>query len=188
MRIIIVGAGAVGTHLAKLLSNEKQDITLIDDSAEKLGKLESNFDLLTFEGSPTSIRTLKDAGINGVDLFVAVTPEEGRNITACIIAHSLGAKKTLARVDNYEYVQPKNREFFKTLGIDSLIYPELLAAIEIADMAMEYDLQDETAMRLSVKSLLALGRRDDALVRYSVFQANYRRLSGEPYPVTFENR
>ncbi|MBR5962847.1 MAG: Trk system potassium transporter TrkA [Bacteroidaceae bacterium] len=133
MRIIIVGAGAVGTHLAKLLSNEKQDITLIDDSAEKLSKLESNFDLLTIEGVPTSIKTLKDAGVNGADLFVAVTPEEGRNITACIIAHSLGAKKTLARVDNYEYIQPRNRDFFKGLGIDSLIYPEMLAAREIAD-------------------------------------------------------
>ena len=61
------------------------------------------------------------------------------------------------------------------------------ATIEIADMAFEYDLEDEQAMRLSVKSLLALGRRDDALVRYSVFQANYRKLSGEPYPVKFEN-
>lgn len=133
MKIIIAGAGAVGTHLAKLLSNEKQDIILIDPSAEKLSRLDSNFDLLTIEGNPTSINSLKDAGVNGSDLFVAVTPEESKNITSCILAHSLGARKTVARIDNYEYLQPKNKEFFNGLGVDSLIYPEMLAAKEIAD-------------------------------------------------------
>lgn len=133
MKIIIAGAGAVGTHLAKLLAGEQQDIVLIDESAEKLSKLESNFDLLTVEAKPTSLADLKSAGVNGADLFVAVTPDESRNVTACILAHSLGARKTVARIDNYEYLQPKNREFFRGLGVDALIYPEMLAAKEIAD-------------------------------------------------------
>ena len=133
MKVIIAGAGAVGTHLAKLLAGEQQDIVLIDESAEKLSKLESNFDLLTVEAKPTSINNLKDAGISGADLFVAVTPEESRNVTACILAHRLGARKTVARIDNFEYLQPKNLEFFRSLGVDALIYPELLAAKEIAD-------------------------------------------------------
>ena len=133
MKIIIAGAGAVGTHLAKLLAGEQQDIVLIDESAEKLSKLESNFDLLTVEAKPTSMSNLKDAGVGGADLFVAVTPEESRNITSCILAHSLGARKTVARIDNYEYLQPKNMEFFRGLGVDALIYPEMLAAKEIAD-------------------------------------------------------
>ena len=133
MRIIIAGAGAVGTHLAKMLADERHDIVLMDAGEERLANLESNFDLMTIAASPTSINSLKDAGIADADLFVAVTPEESTNITSCILAHSLGAKKTVARIDNYEYLQPKNKEFFKNLGVDSLIYPEMLAAKEIAD-------------------------------------------------------
>ena len=65
MKIIIAGAGAVGTHLAKLLSDEKQDIILMDENEEKLSKLDSNFDLMTVNASPTSISGLKNAGVAG---------------------------------------------------------------------------------------------------------------------------
>ena len=133
MKIIIAGAGAVGTHLAKMLSDERHDIVLMDEEEERLSNLDSNFDLMTIAARPTSINSLKDAGVADADLFVAVTPEESANITSCMLAHSLGAKKTVARIDNYEYLQPKNKEFFLNLGIDSLIYPEMLAAKEIAD-------------------------------------------------------
>lgn len=131
MKIIIAGAGAVGTHLAKLLSREKQDIILMDDSEEKLSTLSSNFDLMTVTASPTSIQALKGVGIREADLFIAVTPDESRNMTACMLANNLGAQKTVARIDNYEYLLPKNKEFFQKLGVDSLIYPEMLAAKEI---------------------------------------------------------
>lgn len=133
MKIIIAGAGAVGTHLAKLLSGEKQDIILMDDDEERLGRLGNNFDLLTVNISPTSISGLKEAGVAGADLFIAVTPDESRNMTACMLATSLGAKKTVARINNYEYLLPKHKEFFAKLGVDSLIYPEMLAAKEIVD-------------------------------------------------------
>lgn len=133
MKIIIAGAGAVGTHLAKLLSGEKQDIILMDDDEERLGRLGSNFDLLAVNISPTSISGLKEAGVAGADLFIAVTPDESRNMTACMLATSLGAKKTVARINNYEYLLPKHKEFFAQLGVDSLIYPEMLAAKEIVD-------------------------------------------------------
>ena len=128
MKIIIAGAGAVGTHLAKLLSREKQDIILMDDNEERLSTLSSNFDLMTVTASPTSIQGLKEVGARDADLFIAVTPDESRNMTACMLATNLGAKKTVARIDNYEYLLPKNKEFFKKLGVDSLIYPEMLAA------------------------------------------------------------
>ena len=131
MKIIIAGAGAVGTHLAKLLSREKQDIILMDDDEEKLSTLSSNFDLMTVTASPSSISGLKEVGIKEADLFIAVTPDESRNMTACMLATNLGAEKTVARIDNYEYLLPKNKEFFQKLGVDSLIYPEMLAAKEI---------------------------------------------------------
>ena len=131
MKIIIAGAGNVGTHLAKLLSREKQDIILMDDDEEKLTALSSNFDLLTVTASPSAISGLKEVGVKEADLFIAVTPDESRNMTACMLATNLGAKKTVARIDNYEYLLPKNKEFFRKLGVDSLIYPEMLAAKEI---------------------------------------------------------
>ncbi|WP_321438158.1 Trk system potassium transporter TrkA [uncultured Bacteroides sp.] len=131
MKIIIAGAGAVGTHLAKLLSREKQDIVLMDDNEEKLIAMDGNFDLMTVCASPTSIAGLKDSGVPKADLFIAVTPDESRNMTACMLASNLGAKKTVARIDNYEYLLPHHQEFFKKLGVDSLIYPEMLAAKEI---------------------------------------------------------
>lgn len=132
MKIIIAGAGAVGTHLAKMLSVENENVILLDESEEKLGKMESLFDLQAIVGDPTKISALQSAGVNGAELFVAVTPDESRNITSCILAHYLGAKKTIARIDNYEYLLPKNKAYFASLGVDSLIYPEQLAAEEIA--------------------------------------------------------
>ena len=131
MKIIIAGAGNVGTHLAKLLSRERQDIILMDDDEEKLSTLSNNFDLITVTASPSSISGLKEVGVKEADLFIAVTPDESRNMTACMLAHNLGALKTVARIDNYEYLLPKNKEFFQKLGVDSLIYPEMLAAKEI---------------------------------------------------------
>ncbi len=132
MKIVIAGAGAVGTHLSKLLSGEHQNCVLIDDDEERLGGL-SEYDVMTYNASPTSIKALKEAGADKADLFVGVTPEESINLNACILAHALGAKKTVARIDNYEYLSPENQEFFKKLGVDSLIYPEVLAAIDITN-------------------------------------------------------
>lgn len=131
MRIVIVGAGEVGTHLAKLLAREHINITLMDEDPERLRDLDANYDLMTREGLPTSIRDLKEAGVDTADLFIAVTPQESVNMTASMIATNLGAKKTLARIDNPEYLLPQNKEFFKNLGVDYLIYPEMLAAKEI---------------------------------------------------------
>lgn len=133
MKIVIAGAGNVGIHLAKLLAGENQNIVLIDESPEKLARLDSSFDLLTIQESPVSLHGLKEAGAGSADLFVAVTTDESRNIIAAQLAHYLGAKKTVARINNYEYLQPKNMEYFNSIGLDSLIYPELLAARDIVD-------------------------------------------------------
>lgn len=131
MKIIIAGCGEVGTHLAKLLSREGQDITVIDEDSSKLTILDSNYNLLTVQGRTTSFNTLRQAGVEGCDLFIAVTPFETRNIVSCAIARSLGAEKTVARVDNFEFKDKANKDFFISLGIDDVIYPEYLAALEI---------------------------------------------------------
>ena len=131
MRIVIAGAGEVGTHLAKLLSREDMEISLLDEAPERLGDLSANYDLLTKVGNPTSIHDLQDIGVKDCDLFISVTPYETENMTACLIANSLGAKRTLARIDNYEYLLPENKKFFENMGLNHLIYPEVLAANEI---------------------------------------------------------
>ena len=157
MKIIIAGAGAVGTHLAKLLSREHQDCVLIDEDEERLGGLDNNYDMMTLQGSPTSIKTLKDAGVHGADLFVGVTPEESRNMNACILAHALGAKKTVARIDNYEYLAPNLEPFFKKMGIGSLIYPEVLAAkdiiagLKLSWVRQRWDVHDGALVMLGIK-------------------------------------
>ena len=131
MRIVIAGAGEVGTHLAKLLSREEMEISLLDEFQDRLGDLSANYDMLTKVGNPTSIRDQKEIGVPGCDLFISVTPHETENMTACLIANSLGAKRTLARIDNYEYLLPENKKFFESMGLNHLIYPEVLAANEI---------------------------------------------------------
>ena len=131
MNIIVAGAGEVGTHLAKMLSNEYHEITVIDPDAEKLDEIASSSDLITVIGSATSIAALKEANIKKADLFIAVAHSEETNIISATLAKRLGAKKVIARIDNNEYLLPNNKEIFLNLGIDSLIYPEKLAAREV---------------------------------------------------------
>ena len=128
MKIVIAGAGEVGSHLARLLSREKQDVILIDNNAERLAILDADNNLMTLKGRPISFKTQKSSGADQCDLFIAVTPDETQNVLACSMAKSIGAKKTLARIDNYEFLDSNNRDYFMRLGVNSLIYPEYLAA------------------------------------------------------------
>ncbi|MDE6577572.1 MAG: NAD-binding protein, partial [Muribaculaceae bacterium] len=138
MKIVIAGAGEVGTHLAKLLSNEDQDIILLDSEQSRLDDINDNYNLMTWNGSTSSFETMREVGIANTDLYIAVTPYETRNITSCAIAKRLGAKKTVARIDNYEFLDKKNGSILKEIGVDNLIYPEDLAADEI-DLALSHN-------------------------------------------------
>ena len=157
MKVVIAGAGAVGKHLSRLLSTENHDCVLIDDDEERLGGIDSTYDIMAICASPTSIQTLKDAGTGSADLFVGVTRYESRNINACMLAHALGAKKTVARIDNYEYLQPQNQPFFRDHGIDSLVYPEVLAARDIITglkmswVRQRWDVHDGALVMLGIK-------------------------------------
>ena len=131
MKIVIAGAGEVGSHLAKMLSNENHDITVIDPDTDRLKLVDASLDVLTINGSATSFQVLKDAHIQKTDLYIAVAHLEDTNISSAILGKTLGAKKTIARIDNQEYLQPHYRERFINLGIDYLIYPEKIAAREI---------------------------------------------------------
>ncbi|GAA0873243.1 Trk system potassium transporter TrkA [Gangjinia marincola] len=131
MKIIIAGAGEVGFHLAKLLSYESQDITLIDTVSGNLEYADSHLDIRTIKGNATSISVLRDAQVQDIDLLISVTASETTNITVCVLAKQLGAKRTIARISNNEFLENKDEVGFKKFGIDELISPEVLAAKEI---------------------------------------------------------
>jgi trk system potassium uptake protein TrkA len=131
MKIVIAGAGEVGTHLAKMLTDESHDIVLLDDSPEKLSKISSQMDLMTVTGSAHSFEDLKKTGLSKADLFIAVTPFEERNVFACSMASYLGVGRTIARINNSEYLKENYKLKLYKMGIHELIYPESLAAKEI---------------------------------------------------------
>lgn len=116
-----------------MLSAENINVVLMDGSEERLSKVNSDLDIMTVVGDPTSVAEMKNAGIESADLLIAVTPDESTNILCAMIAKQLGAKRSVARIDNYEYMKPENKRIFENMGINSLIYPELLASREIAD-------------------------------------------------------
>lgn len=130
MKIIIAGAGDIGFHLAKLLSNESQDTYVIDFDAEKLNYINNHLDVITKKGDATSIKLLKEIGIESIDLLLAVTESQNTNFTICVIGKFLGAKKTIARIDNPEFLKNDHIDF-KKFGLDYVISPEELAAEEI---------------------------------------------------------
>lgn len=131
MRIIIAGAGEVGFHLAKLLSFESQNITLIDTDAESLNYADTHLDIKVLKGDATSISMLKEAQVATSDLVIGVTASQATNITLCMLAKQLGCKRTIARISNTEYIHNKKEVKFEQLGIDELISPEMLASQEI---------------------------------------------------------
>lgn len=157
MKIIICGAYAIGTHLARLLSRNQEEITVIDSDQERLAKIGFDYDLLTLQGSPTSVKTLKEANTATADLFIAVTPDENTNIVCCIMAHALGAKKTVAKVGDAEYAEEEIKAFYKNLGVDRIIYPEVLAARDINSglkmswVRRRWDVHDGALVMLGIK-------------------------------------
>jgi len=157
MKIIIYGAYAIGTHLAKLLSRNNHDTILIDDDDERLANITSDYDLMTVLASNRKIKTLKDAGVHNADLFIAVTPDENFNMNICMMAKALGVKRTVSKVDSYEYNEPRFKEFFEKLGISSIIYPEHLAARDIANglkmswVRQRWDVHDGALVMLGIK-------------------------------------
>ena len=136
MKIVIAGAGEVGSHLAKMLSGEANDITVIDSRQERLDVLSATTDVITVYGNPSAINVLQEAGVASADLFIAVYPSDSQdvNIVSAMLAKKLGSKKATARIDNEEYLSYENKYLFTEMGIDLMFYPEKIAAGEIIDL------------------------------------------------------
>ncbi|MDP2236950.1 MAG: Trk system potassium transporter TrkA [Bacteroidales bacterium] len=172
MKIIIAGDGEVGFYLAKLLEKEYQDITLIDQQIEKLAHAEHKLGIATVLGDATSYRVLKEAGVEYADLLIAVTSNESTNITTCLIGKKLGARFTIARINNMEYLVEKDTLDLCDLGIDELVSPESLAAREVKYLLKSPVLTE--VFNLYKKDLYMMGVRvgDDApIVNKSVAES-----------------
>ncbi|WP_300738039.1 Trk system potassium transporter TrkA [uncultured Alistipes sp.] len=134
MKIVIAGAGEMGSHLARMLSGNGHDITVIDSDQKLLSEVGSLADVITVEGDSTVFAVLRRAAVRKCDLFIAVNHEENANIVSAMLAKKLGAKKSIARIDNNEYLEPNNKEMFIDMGIDYLFYPEKVAAREVINL------------------------------------------------------
>ena len=136
MKIVIQGAGEVGSHLAKMLSLEANDITVIDDDQQRLANISSIADVIAIEGAPSSLRVMREADVQDADLFISVVPfvPQDVNIVSALLAKNLGAKKVTARIDDNDFLSAENKLLFKQMGIELMFYPERLAADEIFDL------------------------------------------------------
>ena len=157
MKIVIAGARAIGTYLAKLLSRNNEEIILIDDDEDSLDNISTNFDVLTLHAHPGSISALRQAGVQECDLYIAVTLDQHVNLESCAIAKALGAKQTVAKVEDYEFADPENHDILKASGVDSVIYPELLGAKDIINglkmswVRLRWDVHNGALVMLGIK-------------------------------------
>ena len=142
MHIIIAGAGEVGFHVAKMLSHEDHDIVLIDKVDERLSYAESHIDVSVLKGNSVSISLLEAAGVRQADLLIAATSSEDTNITTAILGKHLGAKRTIVRISNPEFQLEKEKIDLSQMGIDSMVFPEDLAAKEIYRLVQLSSLTD----------------------------------------------
>lgn len=134
MKIVISGVREMGSHLARMLSGSGHDITVIDSDEKALDDVRNLADLMTVPGDTTAFAVLRRAGVRRCDLYIAVNPDENVNILSAAMAKQLGAKKSIARIDNNEYLEPNNKEVFIDMGIDYLFYPEKIAASEVINL------------------------------------------------------
>ena len=163
MKIVIAGAGEVGFHLAKLLSFESQDITLLDVDKDRLHYAESHLDIRTIRGSCVSIKVLQEAQVGESDLFIAVTSEETTNIIVAALSKQLGCKKTIARISTLEFLKKNDTINFETLGVDVLISPEALAAEEIMQLLDQSAFSNSYEFENGELTLIGTNLGDDAL-------------------------
>ncbi|MBU0489561.1 MAG: Trk system potassium transporter TrkA [Bacteroidetes bacterium] len=137
MNIVIAGDGEVGFHVAKMLTNEKHNITIVDPQQDLLKMIESHTDLMTIAGNSTNPEILLQAKADKADLVISVVHEEQTNILTAIIAKKLGAKKTIARINSIEFLRKDNLAMLEGMGIDYIVSPEFFAAQEIAGLVQQ---------------------------------------------------
>ncbi|MBR3940493.1 MAG: Trk system potassium transporter TrkA [Bacteroidales bacterium] len=134
MNIVIAGDGEVGFHLAKSLSELNHNIIVVHPHSALLQKLVNESEIGAVNGDSTSFEVLHRAEVHNCDLLLAVLHDESINIITCILGKKMGAKRTVARVSNVEYLQTNNKMMFRSLGVDEMVCPERIATKEIINL------------------------------------------------------
>ncbi|NLZ52430.1 MAG: Trk system potassium transporter TrkA [Thermoanaerobacteraceae bacterium] len=142
MKVIIAGAGDIGTELAKRLVADNHDVVVLEKDSDKISSLSNKLDAMVVQETGERISALMDSGIENADVFIAVTDSDELNIMFCMIAKKLANIKTVARVRNPEYNSPGMLLTSEQLGIDIMINPERLAALEIAELIKNPDVSE----------------------------------------------
>jgi trk system potassium uptake protein TrkA len=174
MNIVIAGDGEVGFHLAKMLSGENHNITIVDPHKELLKLVESHSDLMTITGDSTSMDVLESAKVGRADLLLAVLHNEQTNLLTAVIGKRLGAKRTIARINNVEYLEEDQTAFWRSIGVDEMVCPERIAAQEIIKLLRQaaateiFDFSDGNLQLFLIKlddKALVIGKTLDDIAR-----------------------
>lgn len=191
MKIIIAGAGEVGSHLAKMLSNESNDITVIENNAERLRQLAETTDIISVQGKSSSIEVLRKAGADKADLFIAVNPSDSQdvNIISAILAKKMGSRKVTARINNEEYLSYENKFLFTEMGIDLLFYPEKIASGEIEDLLKHNASSDSMDFGRGKLQIAAFKLEEDSpIIDMTLLEFSQQFPSGEQFRVVAISR
>ncbi|MCQ2184691.1 MAG: Trk system potassium transporter TrkA [Bacteroidales bacterium] len=183
MKIVIAGAGDVGTYLAKMLSSASNDIVIVDDDHSRLAAIAEAADVVTVEGDITDISVLKRAGVQSADLLVAVCPavDQNVNIVCASLAKMLGCHRVTARIKNEDYLLPENKNLFLRMGVDFLFYPEKIASTEIADLLKRNSLMDTLDFARGKLSLSVFRLNDETPALEMNVQGLSEKFSSEGY-------
>ena len=169
MKIVIAGAGDVGSHLAKLLASESHDIYLIDRSEDNLNAVSSQIDVFTITGDAKSVEIMEHKLIESCDLLIAVTSSEETNMLICILGKKLGAKRTIARINDVNIVKEGKEHFYHDLGIDTLISPTHLATLEIKRLINQASFTDDLEFEDGKLTVFGISlAKDSPLINKSV--------------------
>ena len=162
MKVVIDGAGEIGSHLAKLFVREGNEVSVIDADKSRLENISSAVDVEPISGEPTSVKSLTEAQVGKSDLFIAVYPyvEQEVNLVAALLAKNLGAKKVVARTSNLELLSYKNRQLLKNMGLDMPLCPEKIAAEQVVSQ-LRYNTSSDTMDFAGGKLHIAAFRLDD---------------------------
>ncbi|MDQ3770309.1 MAG: NAD-binding protein, partial [Actinomycetota bacterium] len=194
MRVLIIGGGEVGQNVARVLSTERHDVTLVDQDAARVDALQGEIDALVLTGNGASPRFLREVSAGQADLLVAVTQRDETNVIAALAGHQLGARQTIARVRDPDYFGPEESFARNELGIDFLINPDRATAEDLAEAILlpgavhvEYFAEGRVAVAESIlterSSLLGISLGERRRVRpHSIIGLirDGRAVPGEP--------
>ncbi len=181
MRIMIIGAGAVGFHLAQRLSEENQDVAVVESDPDRARMVEEQLDVLTVVGNGASLPVLERAGIEKTDLLLAVTSKDEVNLVSCLAASRLGVGLKVARVSDPEYYQAGSALSREQLGIDLMINPERECAWETFQLLNSEAATDLAQFAEGRLQLVGLRVREGAEVAGKTLVELDRDMGGRPY-------